>query len=182
MRTLAVAQGVAWRTLHNFFHEQVAAHPVAGLPAVLLHRLRRRPLGDLARARVRLPGRLHGVPVRVRAAPVGGVRAACSPASASPATSRAASRGGCCSRRRTAAASCSATRSAALVRWFVDRLADHGRRLRRADERRRKRRRPVRPLRARRSWSTSPRRSGPRASRCGSARCRRGRSCRCRSS
>ena len=43
-------------------------------PLLLLHRLRRRPVAGAEHARLRLPERLHGVPVRLRAAPVGRVR------------------------------------------------------------------------------------------------------------
>src|SRR5690606_21868319 len=54
--------------------DAVAALAVAALPALLLHGVRGRALGASERARLRLPLRVHGLPVRVRAAAVGGVR------------------------------------------------------------------------------------------------------------
>ena len=100
-------------------HEPADPHSDDGLPALLLHRVRGRALPGRERPRLRLPARLHGVPVRLRAAPVGGVQRRLHRASASRATSRAGSRSGCCSRRRTGAGSCSATGSRRSLRWAV---------------------------------------------------------------
>ena len=75
--------------------------PAARLPAVLLHRVRRRPVAGRACARLQLPGRLHGVPVRVRAAAVGGVRRRVHRLRDRRATSSTGSRGGCSSPSRT---------------------------------------------------------------------------------
>ena len=103
----------------QLLHEQGAADPVDRVPALLLHRVRGRARRDLERAGLRLPRRLHRVPVRVRAAAVGGVRGRLHRASGSRATSSRASRAGCCSPRRTAAGSCSATRSrASSAGWW----------------------------------------------------------------
>ena len=48
--------------------------PSLDLPAVLLHRVRGRPIERRQRAGIRLPVRLHGVPVRLRAPAGGSVR------------------------------------------------------------------------------------------------------------
>ena len=55
-------------------HQSVALLSLADLSALLLHRVRGRALAGRGRARLRLPARLHGVPVLLRADPVGGVR------------------------------------------------------------------------------------------------------------
>jgi ABC-2 type transport system permease protein len=52
-------------------HQQSAAVPGADLPALLLRFLRGRALGRRQRPRLRLPDRLHGLPVRLRAVAVG---------------------------------------------------------------------------------------------------------------
>ena len=71
-----VARAVAWRSIHKIATTPGAAAPVGGLPAVLLRRVRRRPVERRQRAglRRRVPVRLHGVPVRVRAAAGVGLR------------------------------------------------------------------------------------------------------------
>ena len=68
----SVAFAVAWRVLHNVYTTPslfVPGHPV---PALLLHRLRGRALARRQHPGLRLPARLHGLPVRVRPAPVRG--------------------------------------------------------------------------------------------------------------
>ena len=119
MKTLAVAERRRVADAAQRLHEPVAADPVARLPALLLHGLRRRARAGAAtcpastsRRATRRSSSCSCCCSRPRSA-------ASSPASGSRATSRAGSRGGCCSRRRTASGSCSATRSPALVRWFV---------------------------------------------------------------
>ena len=150
MKTLAsVARGVAWRTLHNVFTNPSLLHPVARLPALLLHRVRRRALADRATcpASTTRPGTPRSSSCscccsRPRSA-------ACSPASGSRATSRAASRGGCMLAAPHRSGIVLGYALAALVRWVVTAArADRGR-ARGRDERRRRRRRPARPLRAR---------------------------------
>ena len=93
------------RHLARGAHDRVAQHPhlrapprpvraVAGVPACVPGELRRRPVARSARAGLRLPRRLHGVPVRVRALPVLDVRRAVHRLQRSRSTSRAASRDG----------------------------------------------------------------------------------------
>ena len=119
-----VAHGVAWRTLKN-----VVTNPSLLLPSLLF------PLffftafaGGLSQvrtARVRLPGRLHGVPVRLRPAPVGGVRRRLHRLRhrprlrgrlRPPAAARVA---------EPERASCSATRSPRSLRWMIVATARH---------------------------------------------------------
>ncbi len=90
-------------------HDAVARDPVADVPAPLLHRLRRRPVAGAEHARLRLSERLHGVPVRVRAAPVGRVRRRLHRVRRRPRLRGRASRAGCCWRHRIATGSSSAT-------------------------------------------------------------------------
>ena len=108
---LAVAQGVAWRSLHNFTHNKSLLIPSLVFPLFFFTAFAGGLSGISHAPGLRLPGRLHRVPVRVRRRSSRPRSPASSPASGSPATSRAASPGGCCSRRRTAAGSCSATRA-----------------------------------------------------------------------
>ena len=128
--------------------QQVAADPVARLPAVLLHRVRRGALGDPARPRLRLPRRLHRVPVRLRDAPVGGVRGSLHRVR-DRARLRERLRPPADARRsppqRDRARLCD-RRARPLDR---DRVPPDGGRVRRADEGRRRRGRPPRPLPAR---------------------------------
>ena len=65
---------VAWRTVHNALADAEHPHPLAPVPALLPARVRRRALAAEERAGIRLSHRLHVVPVRLRAAPVGCVR------------------------------------------------------------------------------------------------------------
>ena len=109
LRRLARAADAAGADMRRFIgrrpRRRLAADPqlhaqpglpaaVDHLPAVLLHRVRGRPVERQQRPGLRLPVRLHGVPVRVRAAPVGGVRRRLHRLRASPPTSSAASRAG----------------------------------------------------------------------------------------
>ena len=55
-------------------HEPLPPHSLARLPALLLRRLCGRALAGAQCARLRLPARLHRLPVRLRAAPVGRLR------------------------------------------------------------------------------------------------------------
>ena len=65
---------VAKRSIHNRLHQPGDHHPVAGLPAGLPDGVRRRAVAHQRRAGVRLPARLHVLPVRVHPPAVGGVR------------------------------------------------------------------------------------------------------------
>ena len=86
---------MAWRSVHNYFTNPAMIVPGAALPAVLLHRVRRRPLarGLGARLRLRAPATRPSSTASCcsRRPP----SAASSPASRSRATSSRASRGGC---------------------------------------------------------------------------------------
>ena len=74
-RFLDVARAVAWRVdPQRSRPTRRLLLPSLDLPAVLLHRLRGRPVERRQRAGLRLPGRLHGVPVRLRLAAGVGVR------------------------------------------------------------------------------------------------------------
>ena len=73
-RFRSAALAIAWRNAAQLLHEPGAADAGPALPAVLLHGVRGRALARERRARLRLPGRLHGLPVRVRAAAGLGVR------------------------------------------------------------------------------------------------------------
>ena len=73
-RYLSVATGMASRLLRKLSHEPGAV-PAADADAdLLLRRLRGRALGRHRGARLRLPGRLHRLRVRLRAAPDRGLR------------------------------------------------------------------------------------------------------------
>ena len=69
-----VVAGVGWRSIKKVATNPQLLAAVADLPAVLLRRVRGRPVERRRRAGVRLPVGLHGVPVRVRAAAGVGVR------------------------------------------------------------------------------------------------------------
>ena len=111
MRIWPVASGVAWRTLKN-----VITTPSLLLPSLMF------PLfffvafaGGLSQVQntpgLRLPERLHGVPVRVRPAPVGGVRRRLHGLRRRPRLRGRLRPPAACSRRRTGPGSCSATAS-----------------------------------------------------------------------
>ena len=143
------------------------------LPAVLLHRVRGRALERRQRPGLRLPVRLHGVPVRLRAAAVGGVRRRLHRLRRSPPTSSAASPAGCCSAAPNRLGDPRRLRcSPALVRARDRRRADVRRRAGRRDAGRRRRRRPLRAVRARAARQPDRRRCSRPASRCGCARSR----------
>ena len=181
MRTLAVAHGVAWRMLHNLFHNKALLIPSIAFPLFFFTAF----AGGLAGIS-NVPGfdfpdgytAFQFVFVLLQSAAFAGVFTGFGIA-------RDFETG--FARRLLLASS---NRSgivlgyavAAIVRWLVTAALLTVIALRRADEGRRRRRRPLRPVRARRRSSTSRRRSGRPASRCGCARCRPGRSCRCRSS
>jgi hypothetical protein len=107
MRTLSVAEGVAWRVLHNVFTNPSLLIPSLIFPLFFFTAF----AGGLSRID-QVPGfdyppgytAFQFVFVLLQSA------AASSRASASPATSRAASAGGSSSLRRTEVGSCSATR------------------------------------------------------------------------
>src|SRR6266511_4120471 len=135
--------GVAQR-----LYDALAPLPLAALPALLLHRLRRRALAGGQYSGLRFPLRLHRLPVRLRAAPVGGLRRR---------LHRVRNRPGLRGRLRAPA-----PRSGAAPERDCRRLRARGARpldghgddphLRcpaRAHADRRRRRRPLRPLRAR---------------------------------
>ena len=100
-------------------HDAVAPAAVAHVPALLLHRVRRRALAGAERARAsttRTATRRSSSSSCCCSRPPS---AACSPASASPATSRAASRAGCCSPRPTGVGIVLGYALAAVLRWAI---------------------------------------------------------------
>ena len=118
MRTLAIAEGVAWRMLHNFFHNKALLIPSLVFPLFFFAAF----AGGLSRIS-HVPG--FDFPAGYTAFQFAFVVlqsaafAVSSPASASPATSRAASPGGCCSPPRTARGIVLGYLTGALVRWFT---------------------------------------------------------------
>ncbi len=74
VRTLSVAQGVAWRVLHNVFTNPSLLIPSLVFPLFFFTAFAGGLVADLPRPRLRLPARVHGLPVRLRAPPVRGVR------------------------------------------------------------------------------------------------------------
>ena len=145
MRTLAIAEGVAWRMLHNFFHNKALLIPSLVFPLFFFAAFAGGLSGISHAPGLRLPDRLHRVPVRVRRAAVGGVRGC---------LHRLQHRPRLRERLRPAAAALRLPSHRHRARLpdrgpgavVHDRVADHDHRLRRADERRRQRRRSPRPL------------------------------------
>ena len=84
-----VARAVAWRQIHNFTHEPRVPPAVAHLPAVLLHRLRRRALERGRRARASTSRRATRPSSSCSSCCRRRRSAACSRASRSPRTSSA---------------------------------------------------------------------------------------------
>ena len=130
--------------------EPVAVHPADALPVDELHGVRRRVVAAAPRSGLRLRGRLYGVPVRVRPAPVGGVRRC---------VHRLRDRARLRARFRTPAADrvAAAKRHRARLRAGRARTLEHRRRgphhrrPPRSHADRRQRRRPLRPVLARRA-------------------------------
>ena len=149
VRRLPVAGAVAWRTLHNFFHNKSLLIPSLVFPLFFFTAFAGGPLGDPARPGLRLPRRLHGVPVRLRAAPVGGVRRRLHRLR-DRARLRERLRPQADARRAAPQRDRAGLRDRRARPLDRDRVAPDRGRVRRADEGRRRRGRPPRPLPARR--------------------------------
>ena len=157
---LPVAWAVAWRSLNNVFTNPSLLVPSLALPALLLHRVRRRALAGRATCPASTSRRGYtAFQFVLRAAPVGRVRRR---------LHRLRDRARLRVRLRAAAAARGAARTGIVAR-LRDRgarpLADHGdaadgRRARRRDAGRRRRRRPLRPLPARAAGQRLPACSG----------------------
>ena len=149
-RFVDVTLAVSWRNAAQLVHAPGGAPALAPLPALLLHGLRGRALAARRRAGLRLPGGLHGLPVRLRPPPVGRVRRRLHRVRDRPRLRerlRAQAPAGRAEPRRDRGR----LRARRARPLDLHRLVRHRRRAARGHGRARRRARPLRALRARRS-------------------------------